>query len=595
MVGDYELLLRDNQQVDFGPVFDGVVLKSLGPLCLGLIVLFALFTVTDSLAGYPPDKALLIVITDVVSALLYLGLFVLVRSERVSRRWINEIGFLVGSVALFNAILAYVLLDDLFYLTYVPIIMIGYGAFLLSIRWLVICLVTVCLVTLGAAWPMLTMHTVIRYGPILFGAALLAVVLVVVRRWGVVAAHNALLTAQSQVRRREQIEAELAQSRHLESVGKLASGVAHDFNNLLTVVICAADSAMTRTDGVSPVYEELQEIRKAGESGASLTAQLLAFARQQVLNPRVMEINEVIDSSKSLLSRSVREDIRLLYRLDPAAGHARIDPVQFQQVLLNLVANARDAMPDGGSVTIGTRRVSEPPESPTPGDCVEIVVADSGAGMEDEVRNRVFEPFFSTKGPERGTGLGLASAHGIINQSGGTISVSSEPGRGTTFRILLPRAKGTVAARSAKVSETPIRPENVTVLLVEDEAQVRKVLESVLRRQGYRILVAENVAHARDIARTESFDVLLTDVVMPDITGIQLAKELRSDGHEVGVLFMSGYTADAAMREACALPRSKFISKPFRGDELAVVIQEVLVSDPHKSLGETSMSEIRAT
>ncbi len=587
--------MGDNRQVDFGPVFDGVVLKSLGPLCLGLIILFTLFAVTDSLAGYPPDKALLIVTTDVVSALLYLGLFVLVRSERVSRRWINEIGFLVGSVALFNAILTYVLLDDLFYLTYVPIIMIGYGAFLLSIRWLVICLVTVCLVTLGAAWPMLSAHTVIRYGPILFGAALLAIVLVVVRRWGVVAAHNALLTARSQVRRREQIEAELAQSRHLESVGKLASGVAHDFNNLLTVVIGAADSAMTRTDVASPVYEELKEIRKAGESGASLTAQLLAFARQQALSPRVMDINEVIDSSKSLLSRSVREDIRLLYRLDPSAGHARIDPVQFQQVLMNLVANARDAMPDGGSVTIGTRRVSEPPESTAPGDCVEIVVADSGAGMEAEVKNRVFEPFFSTKGPERGTGLGLATAHGIINQSGGSISVSSEPARGTTFRILLPRANETVASRYANSSETPVRPENVTVLLVEDEAQVREVLESVLRRHGYRTIVAENAVHAHDIARTESFDVLLTDVVMPGITGIQLAMELRSDGHEVGVLFMSGYTADAAKREASALPRSKFLSKPFRGDELAVAIQEVLVSDPHKSPGETSMSGARAT
>jgi two-component system, cell cycle sensor histidine kinase and response regulator CckA len=382
-----------------------------------------------------------------------------------------------------------------------------------------------------------------------------------------------------------QTEEQLRQSQKMEAVGRLAGGVAHDFNNLLTVILSCADVLIDRVDADRPASTELLEMRRAAQRAAELTRQLLAFSRKQVLRPRVIDVNQVLASSEQMLRRMLGEDIDLAVLPGSAVHLVFADPSQLEQVLLNLAANARDAMPSGGRLTIETVNVplseayaSEHAEV-VPGPYVMLAVSDTGAGMDEATRARAFEPFFTTK-DEKGTGLGLATVYGIVKQSGGHIWVYSEPGRGTTFKIYLPRAQETrVDAPLAPIVPSAGRG-NETVLLVEDEAQVRKVLATVLRRSGYTVFDSDNPGDALLMSEQIAgrIHLLLTDVVMPRMTGRQMAERLVATRPDMKVLYMSGYTDNAIVHHGTLDRGIAFLPKPITPDALLAKVREVLDS-----------------
>ncbi|HEY2824458.1 MAG TPA: PAS domain-containing protein, partial [Gemmatimonadales bacterium] len=366
---------------------------------------------------------------------------------------------------------------------------------------------------------------------------------------------------------RRGLEAQLRQTQKLESVVMLAGGVAHDFNNLLTVIQANAEllgEAPTREE----IAETIAEIRGAAERGSSLTRQLLAFSRQEMLEPRIVNINAVVNDTSKMLRRLIGEDVELTINLAPDVSPVLIDPGHFSQVLMNLAVNARDAMPKGGSLTLRTVnfRVTEAEQAITdraPGRYVGITLADTGHGMTPEVRAKVFEPFFTTKGPGRGTGLGLAVVHGIVSQSGGYIDVASTLGTGTTFTILLPVAKEGLTAEHAEAETTPGGDE--TILLVEDEEVVRRVAARALRNHGYTVIEARDGADALTVlsrARQE-IDLLLTDVVMPRMDGRTLAETIAKSHPATRVIYMSGYTDDAVVRHGVQRAEVQFLQKPY--------------------------------
>jgi PAS domain S-box-containing protein len=367
-------------------------------------------------------------------------------------------------------------------------------------------------------------------------------------------------------------EEQLRQALKMEAVGRLAGGVAHDFNNLLTSVLGHADLAITRVHPSDPLHDDLLEIKSAGARAAALTQQLLAFSRKQVLAPRVLDLNGIVAGIARMLRRTIGEDIELITRLAPELGSVRADPVQMEQVILNLAVNARDAMPLGGRLVIETANVDL-----AKGRGVRVTVTDTGVGMSEEVRAHLFEPFFTTKEVGKGTGLGLATAYGIVQQSGGTISVTSAPGQGTSFLVDLPLVRG-----------EPVSPERLpaplpgsgseTILLVEDEDAVRNLTRRVLEHHGYQVLSAPSGEAAVEVSRqhTGPLHLLLTDVVMPGISGPRLAELLQAERPDLLLIFMSGYAATTLEQKILLDPASAFLQKPFTTEKLMRRVREVL-------------------
>ncbi len=385
---------------------------------------------------------------------------------------------------------------------------------------------------------------------------------------------------------RRLLENQLRQTQKMESIGLLAGGVAHDFNNFLTVISGCTELLIGMPSGDPESEEILTEIRRASERAASLTRQLLAFSRQELLEPRVLDLNAIIHDIEKMLGRLLGEDILLVTSLQAGLGRVKVDPGQWTQVLMNLAVNARDAMPKGGRLTIETRSVvldeSFQLLHPTvvPGPYVMLTMSDTGVGMTAEIRNRVFEPFFTTKGLGRGTGLGLAVVHGIVTQSGGHITVYSEPAVGTTFRIYLP-----IVGEMATGLEAPVPPETLdgdeTILVVEDEESIRRFAVRALSRRGYQVLQAGDGEAAMELIRQHAGPVhlLLTDVVMPKMDGRQLAHELAQRFPSVRVLYTSGYTDDAIVRHGILQAEVSFLSKPYVPLTLLRRVREVLDRD----------------
>jgi PAS domain S-box-containing protein len=382
---------------------------------------------------------------------------------------------------------------------------------------------------------------------------------------------------------RTEIQNQLQESQKLESVGRLAGGVAHDFNNLLSVIISYADFAAAALREGDPARADVLEIRKAGERAATLTRQLLAFSRRQVLEPRLVDLNEVVGGIEGMLRRLLGEDIEIAFRPAEGLGSVRADPGQIEQVLVNLAINARDAMPEGGRLTIETAHVELDEDyaarhvSVLPGCYVLLSLTDTGCGMDAKVRERLFEPFFTTKEVGKGTGLGLSTCYGIVKQSGGTIWVYSEPGQGTTFKVYLPRVDAPATGGTRRSPVTMARGTE-TVLLVEDEGAVCSLSERILRSAGYEVLAASNGGEALLLfeERGSDVDLLLTDVVMPRVSGRALAARLTTLRPGLKVLYMSGYPDDAIVHHGVIDPGTRFIGKPFSSAELTRKVREVL-------------------
>src|SRR5438094_1507237 len=380
------------------------------------------------------------------------------------------------------------------------------------------------------------------------------------------------------------LEQQLRQAQKMEAVGRLAGGIAHDFNNILTAITGHADLLLEDLGHHDPRRADVDEIRRSAERAAGLTRQLLAFSRQQVLQPKVVDLNALVLDMDKLLRRLIGEDVELATVLDPTLGRVTADPGQLEQVIVNLAVNARDAMPQGGKLTLETRNIDLDSSYTLehslvkPGPYVQLTVSDSGIGMDEETQAHAFEPFFTTKPRGQGTGLGLAMVYGTVKQSGGFIWVYSEPGRGATFKIYLPRVDAPVesAAPPAPVERPPRGSE--TVLLAEDEPAVRAIARQALERQGYTVLAAPSGADALALAAQHgaTIHLLLTDVVMPGMSGRDLADRLTAQRPGIRVLYISGYTDNAIVRHGMLEPGLAYLQKPFRPDALVRKVREVL-------------------
>ncbi len=382
---------------------------------------------------------------------------------------------------------------------------------------------------------------------------------------------------------RRRLEEQLRHSQKMEAIGRLAGGVAHDFNNLLTGIIGYAELALRRLPPADALAHDLEEIRKAGRRAADLTRQLLAFSRKQVLQPRVVDLGQLVADMEKLLRRVIGEDVDLRIPRPPILGRVRADPGQLEQVVMNLAVNARDAMPRGGTLTIAVGAApadagNAPKAGAPPSPFVALAVTDTGSGMTDEVKAHLFEPFFTTKAVGKGTGLGLSTVYGIVEQSGGRIEVESASGRGTTFRILLPR----VEAEESPARDRPTRGEpprgRETILLVEDEDPLRTLAGRVLRESGYAVLEARDGEEALRIASglPAPPDLVVTDVVMPRLGGPDLAGRLAALWPALRFLYMTGYVAEETARRGLADPSRALLEKPFSPGALLARVRDVL-------------------
>ncbi|HEX6070625.1 MAG TPA: ATP-binding protein [Longimicrobiaceae bacterium] len=385
------------------------------------------------------------------------------------------------------------------------------------------------------------------------------------------------------VTERKQLEARLFQSQKMEAVGRLAGGIAHDFNNVLTAIRGHAEFLLMDLPADTEARQDAEGIGQAVDRAAGLTRQLLAFSRKQLLQPRVIELNEVVTEMERMLRRLIGEDIELLNHPGPDLGRVRADPGQIEQVILNLAVNARDAMPDGGTLLIETQNVEldsaygRGHPQVAPGSYVLLAISDTGCGMDEATQAQIFEPFFTTKEVGRGTGLGLATAYGIVQQSGGTIWVYSEVGKGTSFKIYLPRVDAPQEAKTV-VPARPAEGGAETLLLVEDDPAVRALAMRLLERAGYTVIEASDGAEALRIAAAHAgvIDLLLTDAVMPRLGGRELAERLLDRRPGMAVLCMSGYTDDAVLRHGIINEGAAFLEKPFTPEGLLRKVRAVL-------------------
>jgi len=381
----------------------------------------------------------------------------------------------------------------------------------------------------------------------------------------------------------QSLEGQLRQSQKMEAIGRLAGGIAHDFNNILTVIRMSSEFLLTDMHESDEKFQDATEIMKASDRASKLTGQLLAFSRHQVLNPTVLNLNEIVSGMDGMVRRVVAENIELVTDLAPDLRSVKADVGQMEQVLLNLVINAADAMPEGGRLSIRTSNTaidatfSAKHLDVPPGQYVSLTVTDTGIGMDEDTLARIFEPFFTTKGVGKGTGLGLSTVHGIVTQSGGTVWVYSEPALGTTFKIFLPRAVGTSTPTSTRIVEEPVAPPNETVLLVEDEEATRVAIHRNLARVGYTVVDAPNGIEALRLADSYPgrIDLLLTDSMMPEMGGAELVKQLRKQRPGISVLMMSGYTEDLAPTGGEG-ENELFIEKPFNTADLLLAIRSAM-------------------
>jgi signal transduction histidine kinase/ActR/RegA family two-component response regulator len=401
------------------------------------------------------------------------------------------------------------------------------------------------------------------------------------------------LRAAKMRRERTRLEEQFRQAQKMEAVGRLAGGVAHDFNNLLTVITGYSDLLLAGRDLLEPQRAALEEIRRSAERGGQLTHQLLAFSRRQPLEPRIVRVNDLILQMEKMLHRLIGEDVEFITIAAASRDTVEADAGRLEQVIMNLVVNARDAMPDGGQLTLetGTVQLSESYSARQlgiqPGQHVTISISDTGVGMDEETQSHLFEPFFTTKNPGRGTGLGLATAYGIIRQSGGAIGIVSQLGKGTTARIYLPVAE----PKSEAVVEKASPPERLTgaetILLVEDEARVRKLIVDVLAARGYRVLEATRGGEAVRLAATHKGPIHLAvvDVVMPEMSGPDVVREIRPGRPDMRVLYISGYTDEAIVHHGILESGAAFLQKPFLPGVLVRRVREVLDAKQNQAEG----------
>ncbi|MEW5817515.1 MAG: ATP-binding protein, partial [Spirochaetota bacterium] len=380
------------------------------------------------------------------------------------------------------------------------------------------------------------------------------------------------------------LEAQLRQSQKMEAIGQLAGGVAHDFNNLLTIIKGYSELSMMELKEEDPLKGNIDEIQNAADKAAGLTRQLLAFSRRQVLEAKVVDLNAVLTDLDKMLRRMIREDVELVTHLTEDLGSVKVDPGQIEQVVMNLAINARDAMVSGGKLTIETANAALDEEyarrhvAVIPGRYVMLSVSDTGVGMTPEVKERIFEPFFTTKEKGKGTGLGLSTVYGIVKQSGGNIWVYSELGRGTTFKIYLPRVDEPVEEIGKKAVPEELPAGNETILIVEDNEEVRKLAVRILEKQGYKLLIATqgNEALLLGEKHGKPIHLMLTDVVMPGMDGRELANRLKVHHPETRVLYMSGYTDDTIAHRGILEKGMNYIQKPFTVELLLRKVREVL-------------------
>jgi two-component system, cell cycle sensor histidine kinase and response regulator CckA len=391
---------------------------------------------------------------------------------------------------------------------------------------------------------------------------------------------------QQDVTERRHLEEQFRQAQKMEAVGQLAGGVAHDFNNLLTVINGYSDIILTSLPPGDPNRELLAEVYKAGQRAGTLTRQLLVFSRQQVVEPKVLDLNVVVGDIERMIRRLIGEDVLLTTRLAPGLGPVKADVGQIEQVITNLCVNARDAMPTGGKLTIETQNVilddAYPRTHPgvQPGEYTLLAVSDTGTGMDKATKARIFEPFFTTKGPGKGTGLGLAVVFGVVKQFGGNVEVYTELGHGTTFKMYLPKVRGRVSSGKSLPGVALMPRGTETVLLVEDEEAVRALARHILKGCGYTLLVAGDGREAVRLVEKYSgpIDLLISDVVMPHLGGRQLAERVAALRPGIKTLFLSGYTDDAVVRHGVLEAEFAFLQKPFTPSGLAVKVRQVLDS-----------------
>jgi PAS domain S-box-containing protein len=390
---------------------------------------------------------------------------------------------------------------------------------------------------------------------------------------------------------RKAAENQLLQAQKLESIGRLAGGIAHDFNNMLFAIhgyaeLLTEDLANANRASFDPdsALRSVKAISDAADRAATLTGQLLAFSRQQVVTMKVLDINEAVTTIEPMLNQLIGENVALAVKLDPAAGHIRADAGQIDQIIVNLVVNARDAMPDGGTVTIETGNVSFDERytmehfAVTPGAYVQLAVSDTGVGMDPITREHIFEPFFTTKEVGKGTGLGLATAYGIVHQAGGHVWLYSEPGHGSTFKLYFPSVDAAVVQQLPPLSVTPAVGVGAA-LVVEDDPAVRDMTTQLLERAGYEVMAVPDGTQAIAIAQeAERIDVLVTDVVMPGMSGIELAEQMMDSYPQMGVVLLSGYTAETLDIERVTAQGATFVSKPVSSNQLLRAVLQAVVS-----------------
>jgi two-component system cell cycle sensor histidine kinase/response regulator CckA len=398
------------------------------------------------------------------------------------------------------------------------------------------------------------------------------------------------IAVQRDLSEEKRLEAQFLQAQKMETVGRLAGGIAHDFNNLLTVINGTVDLLAMNMQVSDPLYADLQQIKVAGTRAASLTRQLLAFSRKQIMSLEALNLGTMVADWRGMLQRLIGEDIDLVVAPAAHTGIVRVHPSQIEQVLMNLAVNARDAMPDGGTLTIETRDVGIDRASASmyvdapPGDYVMLSVADTGVGMDATTRAQIFEPFFTTKEPGKGTGLGLTTVFGIVKQSGGGISVDSEPGIGSTFRIYVPRVSESHRPDEARPATT-LAPGHETVMVVEDEEPLRALATRILGTAGYQALSVANGREALAVLERHPHRVhlLFTDVVLPGIHGRELATRAAATRPEIVVLFTSGYTEDAILRHGVLDSVAHFIGKPYTASDLTRKVRSLLDAAEHNS------------